>query len=253
MKHLVITFLIVLIGFSTSCRHRTALPNMESVQLDTLFTEGKTNFELSYDFASIKNASKSPALQSIETSNIQYFFDLEEFEGTAHEAIRASIELLKADFAGTLSIPWTASISAKSEAKIVDTLLVYTIDRSEYTGGAHGLQSISCHNYSIEGGYELASGDLFTPEEQDALLQLIHTKLYEQFEAKDDQGLANAGLFPGEITLTENFAVTPEGITFIYNPYDIACFALGLIEVSISNEELAKFIHIDKQTVSAEN
>ena len=37
----------------------------------------------------------------------------------------------------------------------------------------------------------------------------------------------------------ENFEGTPEGITFYYNPYDIGCYALGSVEVSVSREQLA--------------
>ena len=46
-------------------------------------------------------------------------------------------------------------------------------------------------------------------------------------------------LSPEIIGVTENFLVTPEGITFYYNPYDIGCYALGSVEVSVSREQLA--------------
>lgn len=38
--------------------------------------------------------------------------------------------------------------------------------------------------------------------------------------------------------MTENFRITPEGIVFLYNPYDIGCYALGYIEVTVTGEEL---------------
>lgn len=72
-------------------------------------------------------------------------------------------------------------MAVESEARVVDTLLVYTISSSNYTGGAHGMYSINCHNYSIAGGYELALSDLFDAARQEALIGLIRNKLYEQF------------------------------------------------------------------------
>ena len=33
-------------------------------------------------------------------------------------------------------------------------------------------------------------------------------------------------------------SITPEGIVFLYNPYDIGCYALGYIEVTVTGEEL---------------
>ena len=123
-------------------------------------------------------------------------------------------------------------------ARVVDTLLVYTISSSNYTGGAHGMYSINCHNYSIAGGYELALSDLFDAARQEALIGLIRNKLYEQFGVTGDEGLVAQGFFPEYISTTENFEVTEDGITFYYNPYDIGCYALGGVEVHITREEM---------------
>ena len=51
----------------------------------------------------------------------------------------------------------------------------------------------------------------------------------------------SAVLFPEYIALTENFQITPEGITIYYNPYAIGCYALGAVEVAIGREELEQF------------
>ncbi|MZK05547.1 DUF3298 domain-containing protein, partial [Enterobacter hormaechei] len=55
-------------------------------------------------------------------------------------------------------------------------------------------------------------------------------------EALDEQGF-----FPEYIALTENFQITPEGITNNNNPYAIGCYALGAVEVAIGREELEQF------------
>ncbi len=49
---------------------------------------------------------------------------------------------------------------------------------------------------------------------------LLRKKLYEQYGTDNDEELAEQGFFPEYIALTENFQITPEGITFYYNPYD---------------------------------
>ncbi len=53
-------------------------------------------------------------------------------------------------------------ISAESEGAVVDTLVVYTITQSSYTGGAHGMYSRENYVYSLDGGYEITLADLFT-------------------------------------------------------------------------------------------
>lgn len=159
------------------------------------------------------------------------------------EAVDRSIGQFMDEYIGTLdeSVPqWETEMemAVESEARVVDTLLVYTISSSNYTGGAHGMYSVNCHNYSIAGGYELALSDLFDAARQEALIGLIRNKLYEQFGVTGDEGLVAQGFFPEYISTTENFEVTEDGITFYYNPYDIGCYALGGVEVHITREEM---------------
>ena len=45
-----------------------------------------------------------------------------------------------------------------------------------------------------------------------------------------------------EFHLNNNFTFSDEGITWLFNPYEIAPFAFGTIEVSLSKEELLKYI-----------
>lgn len=243
MKRVVLLLILFVgLGFG-ACRRGTVMPEFDVSITDTVAVRHDIPCNFQYAFTSIANAAKSPALQSIQEANILYFFGLEHFQGTVQEAVDLSISQFMAEYVGDLdeSAPgWEAEMemAMESDAKVVDTLLVYTISRSSYTGGAHGMYSVNCHNYSIAGGYELALSDLFDTAQQEALLQLIRNKLYDQFDATGDEGLAAQGFFPEYIATTENFEVTADGITFYYNPYDIGCYALGGVEVHITGEEL---------------
>ena len=97
-----------------------------------------------------------------------------------------------------------------------------------------------CHTYSLADGYEYELADLFSEEEQQNLAAAILAKLCEEYEAADDEALSEAGFFPEYIAATENFILTPEGMTFHFNPYEIGCYALGSIEVSLTNEEIGQ-------------
>ena len=37
----------------------------------------------------------------------------------------------------------------------------------------------------------------------------------------------------GEVTLTENFYIAGDGLHFVFNEYEVACHAQGLVEVVI--------------------
>lgn len=231
---------ILTLGMAAGCSDKPVQPKFVSVDIDTTFACGPMQYTVQYNFASIANTSESAALQAIEEANIRSFFGLEDFTGTAREAAAAALDELRQEalLTSDSAYGWENTEAAQSEAAVVDSLLVYTITRASYTGGAHGIYTLSVRNYSLSGGYELTLADLFGDAKRQALDSLIRIKLYEQFNVADDEGLATEGFFPEYIGATENFAVTPEGITFYYNPYDIGCYALGDVEVSIQNEEL---------------
>lgn len=237
-----LTLAVAALCCAAGCSRGPVAPKIAAVDLDTLFSHGTVDYDIRFSFASIANADRSPALAAIEEANRIYFYGLESFDGTPEEAAREAIGQFTADNDLLIDAPaehrWEVSLHVVSEARQVDSLLVCTIVRESYQGGAHGLSTTEYHNYSLRGGYELLPGDLFDEEQLVALTGLIRAKLYERYGVTDDAGLADQGFFPEEICVTENFAVTPGGIVFYYNPYEIGCYALGGVEVAVSREGL---------------
>lgn len=212
--------------------------------IDTLLGTQDNGCNIEYRFATIGNAGKSAALEAIEKANIEYFFELEEFAGTARQAADSAILQVTADIVlpeGMSQGMGAYEISVESEGSVQDTLVTYSISRWSFTGGAHGMYGIEYHTYSITDGYELSLADLFTAPQLLGMEKLLREKLYAQYGTDNDEGLAEQGFFPEYIALTENFQITPEGITFYYNPYAIGCYALGAVEVAIGREELEQF------------
>ena len=241
MKNLsVFPLLAALAVAAAGCGRRPVEPQFAERSLDTVVQCGAVPCDLSYRFLTIANAGRSESLAAIENANINHFFALDEFTGSADEAARRFIERIAADHAcDTLYVPeMRYSVSVAAAQRPVDTLTVYTIRRESYTGGAHGMRTTQYHNYWTKGGYELSLGDLFAEEELPRLTKRIKAKLYERYGAAGDEELAQRGFFPEAIAPTENFEVTPDGIVFHYDPYDIACYAVGEIDVPFTKEEL---------------
>jgi hypothetical protein len=44
----------------------------------------------------------------------------------------------------------------------------------------------------------------------------------------------------GEVLPIENFCVVKEGLKFVYNEYEVACYAAGAVEVVVSFDEIGK-------------
>lgn len=223
-----------------ACTHRPAQPRFETLPVDTLLSRNGNSCQVDYRFLTIDNAKRSSALKSIEQANIGYFFQLEDFSGTAEEGAAAALNDILINYLPDGNGPQGGEyeISAEAEASVVDSLLCYVITRAGYTGGAHGMYGTECHIYSLNDGFELSLEDLFTESEMQRLDELIREKIATQYNAPTDDELARAGFFPEYIAPTENFLLSPDGITFYYNPYDIGCYALGAVEVTIGWDEL---------------
>ena len=236
---------------ASSCSRRTVHPEIGTVTADTLLVRNGAECRIEYRFATIRNADKSPALQAIEQSNINYFFDLEhtgqeygDQEYTAaslQEAIEASIRGIDTTYMPDrpgIVTNHSYEISVESEISLRDTLLTCMISHASYTGGAHGNYGTEYHTYSLTGGYEITTADLFTCRQMERIDELIVQKLCKKYNVADRGELGTRGFFPDVIGPTENFFLTQDSITFYYNPYDIACYATGAIEISVGWDEL---------------
>lgn len=245
MKHIRIAAALAA-GLLLAACHKTPLrPRFDTLAVERQLAEEQVRCRVDYRFVTIANAARSQALQAIEQRNIGYFFQLEEFAGDAHEAIDASLDeiatQLLAPLAGNISgreQPVEYEISVAADAAVRDTLLTYTIVRESYTGGAHGMQTVEYHTYSTAGGYELTLADLLDERQIAGLTKAIRRKLCAQYGAANDKALAALGIFPDYIAPTENFRLDGEELLLRYNPYDIACYAFGPVEVRFTAEEL---------------
>lgn len=76
--------------------------------------------------------------------------------------------------------------------------------------------------------------DIFVGDYKDTLTDLIWNQLMADnkvttHEALEDMGYASTG----DITPTENFYLSKEGVTFYYNVYDITPYSMGPVKVTI--------------------
>ncbi len=242
MKILRLLPLLAFVCIAAACTRQPVRPRFETIVCDTLVGTADRGCRVEYRFASICNAAASGALEAIEKANIGYFFQLEAFDGTAAQAVEESLAQIGTEFLSAApgpSLVWSpGELSVESEGELLDTLLCYTICRSSYLGGAHGMYTVEYHNYSLAGGCELSAADLFGEERMLPLAELIRRKIRTKYEAEDDEALAGKGFFPEYIDVTDNLRLTPDSVTFYFNPYEIGCYALGPVEVSVAQKEV---------------
>lgn len=122
-------------------------------------------------------------------------------------------------------------------------LLTYCCESSEYMGGAHGLYAESYTVFDTRTGEVVTEEDLFGPGyDEEALKELMEDALLGNSDYQDEEDWDPADAFFGAPYPNGNFSVDADGITWYFNPYDIAPYALGVIAVPLSWKQLAPFL-----------
>ena len=117
-------------------------------------------------------------------------------------------------------------------------LQTYTAAGNSYTGGAHGMYGIGVDVFDMTTGEIVREEDLFAEGYEEGVAALLATSLEKYLaEAEED-----ADMMFGEPVPNGNFGVSEEGVTWTFNPYEIAPYALGIIDLSVSWADLKPYL-----------
>lgn len=124
-----------------------------------------------------------------------------------------------------------------------DDCLVYLINLDMYEGGAHGIKQQLVMNFDAKTGKQIGLDDLFVQGYQYPLNDLLMAELRAQTKCVSLDELHNQGyLLTMDIYAPQNFILGDDGITFIYNPYEIAPYDKGNTELTLSYSILGKIM-----------
>lgn len=123
------------------------------------------------------------------------------------------------------------------------SILSYSVEHSDYTGGAHGSLNVMYYIIDLENLTTVTQEDIFKPNYHNFLTSKIIEKLMEKYEVNEADQLINEGFFDiNEIEPNNNFWMNNEGIHYVYNQYEIAPYSMGPIEVTIPFEDITSII-----------
>lgn len=117
-------------------------------------------------------------------------------------------------------------VTAETEDTVGITLLVY-----QDFGGAHGLPQFIGLNFYKETGEEVALSDVLT--RIDLTLEELAQKTDAYFIEKIGEGYFAEGAEPVEENY-QSFLIGENEVTFYFQPYQVAAYALGIQEYKIS-------------------
>jgi hypothetical protein len=114
-------------------------------------------------------------------------------------------------------------------------LLTLEVSELTYTGGAHPNHFTKYINIDLRTGKRITLNELFSPEALKKLEKLAEKRFREDRKFSKKQSWSELGFFfeNGEFHLNDNFKIDSDGITFLFNPYEVASYAFGSIELKI--------------------
>lgn len=110
--------------------------------------------------------------------------------------------------------------------------LSIVLDYYEFTGGAHGNYYSVGYNIRTSDGEVLTLPDILKPNSLEALSEFVSEEILNMF---DVNSLNEAGLFEDELNISDDqdFYIIPNALVIQFDPYEIAPYAMGSIDVEI--------------------
>ncbi|MCD2425249.1 DUF3298 and DUF4163 domain-containing protein [Niabella pedocola] len=117
---------------------------------------------------------------------------------------------------------------------------ILSVGNYAYTGGAHGMYGQTMLCLDMQQQKELALSDVLHIDSA-TLQPILEQHLRTRYKIAQNKPLTDI-LFDERLALTDNFYFTPKGIGFIYQPYEVAAYAFGLIDIWVPYTELRPYL-----------
>ena len=143
---------------------------------------------------------------------------------------------------------YAANWSNENTASIVfndNYFATLSFSNYQFSGGAHGMYGESYLVIDIKNSEKITLNSIFDKTSLSILEKRILKKAYIYTSSENATSLQDAGYLVDKIPPTENFSLTALGITFVYQPYEIAPYAAGLPTFSFTWDELKDIIKAD--------
>jgi hypothetical protein len=123
-------------------------------------------------------------------------------------------------------------------------LLSFVVNTSYYTGGAHPVHNVSNCVVDVKTGQRISEKEIFIDGYKSELSRILIDEIVKINHVKEASELETIGFFDAdEIAPNENFYADEIGITYTFNEYEIAAYAVGAVSVRIAYEKIRHILH----------
>lgn len=124
-------------------------------------------------------------------------------------------------------------------------ILCYKTYMEAYTGGAHGYYSYNYIVFDMTDGSVISASDIFNEGYKNGLSKILRNRAKTTNNWSEEDLISNLNS-PDEIEASDNFRISNDSITFVYNPYEIGSYATGIVTISVPFNEIKEFLKDDK-------
>jgi hypothetical protein len=112
----------------------------------------------------------------------------------------------------------------------------------EFEGGAHELKQTIFQNFDLKAKQQISLSDLFDETGLEKISALAEAAFRRENRLSASDSLKKAGLFENTWKSTNNFLILSDGLRFFYNPYEIAPWTSGTIDLTIKESDFSAFL-----------
>jgi len=136
---------------------------------------------------------------------------------------------------------WEAKIASSISYEDANFITII-LDSYLFTGGAHGYTSKRFLNFDKKKGIELENSELFKNIED--FRAFAEAMFREKESIPEGKPINHTGFMfeQDSFYLPENMGFTKEGLKLLYNPYEVASYADGTIELVLPHTEIKKYL-----------
>lgn len=124
-------------------------------------------------------------------------------------------------------------------------ILCYKTYMEAYTGGAHGHYSYNYIVFDMTDGSVISASDIFNEGYKNGLSKILRNRAKTTNNWSEEELISYLNS-PDEIEASDNFRISNDSITFVYNPYEIGPFSTGIVKISVPFDEIKEFLKDDK-------
>ncbi len=130
------------------------------------------------------------------------------------------------------NLPW----QYKSDFEVYlnhNGLFATQLTNYSFTGGAHPSSFVYYYTFDADNGKRLGLKDLIISKKYEQLRHMSEAAFRTSRDIDSTQSLEEAGFWfeVDRFALNDNYKYTPEGLTIVFNPYEIAPFSEGEIVI----------------------